>query len=239
MELLFETFREPKGLAIITIFAAIHAVLSSLPYTITIGIGGGSITLGVISAPLIGIILGPISGGIAVTIGSIIGMFINPSGAILGFISFLPPAIGAFSAGFTFKKMGYISAVMILASTFLFYINPTGMGVPLYPFMHIIALFISLIFSTRLAIWSIKDNKIEKLGFGIAISAFVGTLTDHILGSSLAIWILGDFIPAQVWNSIIFVYPIERIIAVIITTAIAIPLFYSLKRSGLLNIIKM
>jgi hypothetical protein len=224
-------------LAIIAVFAAMHAVLSSLPYTITIGIGGGSITLGVISAPLIGIILGPICGGIAVTIGSIIGMFINPAGAIFGLLSFLPPAFGAFSAGFTFKKMGFISALMILGSIFLFYLNPNGFEASLYPFLHIIALFVSIIFSSRLAIWSFEDNKIEKLGFGIVISAFVGTLTDHIFGSSLAVWIFN--LPAPVWNSIIFVYPIERIIAVIITTAIAIPLFYSLKRSGLLNIIKI
>ncbi|MBT8171241.1 hypothetical protein KJN74_00010 [Candidatus Bathyarchaeota archaeon] len=233
---MFEILRKPKGIAVIALFAALHAVLSSLPYTITIGIGGGSITLGIISAPLIGILLGPISGGIAVTIGSIIGMFINPSGAIFGILSFLPPSLGAFSAGFSFKKLGYISAAMILGSILLFYSNPNGIEATLYPFMHIIALILGLAFSTRLAIWSVEDTKIEKLGIGIPIAAFIGTLTDHIFGSSLAIWILD--VPAPVWNTIIFVYPIERIVAVIIITVIAIPLFYSLKRSGMLNIIK-
>ncbi len=56
---MIENLRTPKGIALIAVFAALHTILSSLPYTITIGVGG-SITLGVVSAPLIGIILGPI-----------------------------------------------------------------------------------------------------------------------------------------------------------------------------------
>ena len=232
---MLEILRTPKGISIIAIFAALHTVLSSLPYTITIGVSG-SITLGVISAPLIGILLGPISGGIAVAIGSIIAMFINPAGAIFGAVSFLPPTFGAFSAGFTIKKLGYISSVMILGSILIFYIHPNGLQASLYPFLHVIALVFGLAFSTRLAVWSIETTNIKKIGIGVPIAAFVGTLTDHILGSSLAIWLFD--LPAPIWNSIIFIYPIERMVAVIITTAIAVPLFYSLRRSGILDTIK-
>ncbi len=92
-----ENLRTTKGIALITVFAALHVALSSLPYTITIGVSG-AITLGVISAPLVGIILGPISGGLAILIGSVIGLFINPAGAIFGVLSFLPPTLGALSA---------------------------------------------------------------------------------------------------------------------------------------------
>lgn len=232
---ILEILRTPKGISVIAVFAALHTVLSSLPYTITIGVSG-SITLGVISAPLIGILLGPISGGIAVTIGSIIAMFINPAGAVFGALSFLPPTFGAFSAGFTIKKMGYISAAMILSSILIFYIHPNGLEASLYPFLHIIALFFGITFSTRLAIWSIETSNMKRIGIGIPIAAFVGTLTDHMFGSSLAIWIFD--LPAPIWNSIIFIYPIERMVAVIITTAIAVPLFYSLRRSGILTTIK-
>ena len=232
---MIEALRTPKGIALIAVFAALHTVLSALPYTIAIGVSG-SITLGVISAPLIGIILGPIAGGTSVLIGSIIGMFINPAGAIFGAFSFLPATLGAFSAGFTIIKRGYISAAMILASILLFYSNPNGREAILYPFMHIIALIVALVFSTRLAVWSTETSNIKKLGLGIPIAAFVGTLTDHIFGSALAVWLFN--LDAGVWNSIIFIYPIERIIAVIITTAIALPLYYSLKRSGIFNLIK-
>jgi hypothetical protein len=232
---MLEELRTTKGIALIAVFAALHTVLSSLPFTITIGVSG-SITLGVVSAPLIGILLGPMSGGIAVLIGSIIAMFINPAGAVFGAISFLPATIGAFSAGFTILKKGYISAVLITISLLFFYLSPSGLEVILYPFLHIIAIFVALAFSTKLAIWSTDMSNIKKLSIGIPIAAFVGTLTDHLLGSSLAIWLFP--IPVEVWDSIIFVYPIERIAAVIITAAIAIPLYYSLRRSGIFNLIK-
>jgi hypothetical protein len=230
-----EDLRTPKGIAAIAVFAAFHTVLSALPYTIAIGVSG-SITLGVISAPLVGILLGPISGGLAVMIGSIIGMFINPAGAIFGALSFLPATMGALSAGFMITKRGYISAAMILAALFLFYSNPFGREAIFYPFMHIIAMGVALVFSTRLAVWSTDMSNLKKLGLGIPIAAFVGTLTDHIVGSSLAIWIFE--LPAGVWNSIIFIYPVERIVAVIITSAIALPLYYSLRKSGIFGLIK-
>ena len=135
---MIENLRTSKGIAAIAVFAAFHTVLSALPYTIAIGVSG-SITLGVISAPLVGILLGPLSGGIAVMIGSIIGMFINPAGAIFGALSFLPATIGAFSAGFMITKRGYISAAMIVAALFLFFCHPFGQEAMVYPFMHIIA----------------------------------------------------------------------------------------------------
>lgn len=236
MNILLEELRTTKGIALIAVFAALHAVLSSLPYSIAIGVGGGSITLGVISAPLVGILLGPISGGISVLIGSVIGMFLNPAGAIFGAISFLPATIGAFSAGFTITKKGYISAVMILIPLMLFYVHPLGNQAMIYPFMHIIAVFVALAFSTKLAVWSTEMSNIKKLGVGIPVAAFVGTLTDHITGSTLALWIFD--LPSEIWNSIIFIYPIERIVAVIITTAIALPLYYSLRKSGIFSLIK-
>ncbi len=232
---MFENLRTPKGIALIVVFAALHVVLSSLPYTITIGVSG-AITLGVISAPLIGIILGPILGGVTVLIGSVIGMFINPTGAIFGVLSFLPATLGTLSAGFTITKRGYISAAMILASILLFYSHPFGREAMFYPFLHIIALIVALVFSTRLAVWSTELSNIKKLSLGVPIAAFVGTLTDHIFGSGLAIWIFN--LPASVWSSIIFIYPVERIVAVIITSAIALPLYYNLSKSGIFSLIK-
>jgi hypothetical protein len=224
-----------KRIALIVVFAALHTVLSSLPYTIAIGVDG-AITLGVITVPLMGIILGPISGGIAAIIGSVIAMFINPSGAIFGPASFLPATIGAMSAGFAFEKRGYISAALLLAAIIGFYIHPYGMEAIGYPFLHIIAVVVALIFSTRLAVWSTELSDVKKLGVGITVAAFVGTLTDNIVGSTLAIWMFD--LEAAVWNLVMFIYPLERIAAVIITVLIALPLYYSLRKSGILSLIR-
>jgi hypothetical protein len=74
------------------------------------------------------------------------------------------------------------------------------------------------------------------LGVGITVAAFVGTLTDNIVGSTLAIWMFD--LEAAVWNFVMFIYPIERIAAVIITVLIALPLYYSLSKSGILSLIR-
>jgi hypothetical protein len=232
---MLEFLRSTKGIALIAVFAAFHTVLSVLPYTIAIGVSG-SITLGVVSALLVGIILGPISGGLAVFIGSIIGMFINPAGLIFGVLSFLPATLGAFSAGFTINKKGYISSLMIFICLVLFYIHPYGLDAIFYPFLHIIAIIFGLLFSTRLAVWSTDLSDLKMLGLAVPIAAFVGTLTDHLCGSTLAIWTYD--LQSEVWNSVIFIYPLERIAAVILSTAIALPLYYSLRRSGIFSLIK-
>lgn len=220
-----------KGIALIVVFAALHVVLSSLPYSIPVGVSGGSITLGVVSAPLIGIILGPLSGGMSVLIGSIIAMFINPAGAFFGPLSFLPATVGAFSAGFTLAKRGYISAAILIAAIVAFYAHPVGLEVISFPFMHIIAVIVALIFSTPLAAWSTETSNTTKLGIGVTIAAFVGTLTDSMVGNSMALWEFN--LDAVQWNAVLFIYPVERIVAVIVIVAIAVPLYYSLRKSGI------
>jgi hypothetical protein len=180
--------------------------------------------------------LGPISGGLAVLIGSIIGMFINPSGAIFGFLSFLPATLGAFSTGFTITKKGYISSLMIFIFLILFYSHPFGLDALYYPFLHIVAIIFGLVFSTKIAVWSTDLSDIKMLGLAVPIAAFVGTLTDHLCGSTLAIWTFD--LQSEIWNSVIFIYPLERIAAVILITIIALPLYYSLRRSGIFHLIK-
>ncbi len=112
-----------KQVALVSVFAALQAVLSTLPYTISIGVSG-QITLGVVGVPIIGILLGPYLGGLGVLIGSAIGMFTNPAGAIFGVFSVLPPTIGAISAGFCMQRKSYVSGAIILASILIFYAHP-------------------------------------------------------------------------------------------------------------------
>jgi predicted membrane protein len=80
--------------ALIAVFATLQALLSVFPFTITIGTSG-QITLGVIGGPLIGILLGPFFGGAAVLVGSVVGVFLNPAGALFGFLTVVPPTVGA------------------------------------------------------------------------------------------------------------------------------------------------
>lgn len=224
-----------KQIALTAIFASLQAVLSWFPYSITVGVSG-QITLGAIGAPLIGIILGPLLGGLAVLIGSLVGVFLNPGGAIFGVLSVFPPTLGALGAGCIMHKRGYIPGTVILASLLAFYAHPFGREVPLFPFLHIIAMIAAFVFSTRLAIWTSQPLDTRKLSLAIPVAAFVGTLTDSMFGNGLAIWYFNPALTPEIWMFLLPIYPIERIAIVILASILGVPLYYSLQKAGLLNL---
>jgi hypothetical protein len=222
--------------ALVAVFAALQAVLSVFPFTMTIGVSG-QITLGVIGGPLIGILLGPFFGGLAVLIGSLVGVALNPAGAIFGFFTVIPPAVGALSAGFTRLRRGYVAGLIILASLLIFYGDPVGREVFAYTWFHIIAMVVafSSIAYIEKPTRGVYDTR-RSMG-GIAVAALVGVLSDHIAGSAIAAWYFSPTPPAW-WYGAMFIYPFERIIAFLLTTLIAVPVFYSLERSGLAEKLK-
>jgi len=224
-----------KQVALVSVFAALQAVLSSLPYTISIGVSG-QITLGVLGVPIIGILLGPYLGGLAVLIGSTIGIFTNPGGAIFQAFSVLPPTLGAVGAGFCMRKKSYVAGAIILVSILVFYAHPYGREAFLYPWLHIIAMAATFLFSAITVRWHSMFSDVKKVGAIIPLFVFIGTLTDHISGSALAIWYLNPILTPEIWNLVMFVYPLERIAVVILASLITVPLYYALQKAGLLSI---
>jgi len=225
-----------EDVALISIFAALHVILSVLHFTITLGVSG-HITLGVLSGSLIGILLGPYFGGLTVLIGSIVGMFLNPAGAIFGPFSVIPPVLGAVGAGCVRIKRGYISGSLITLFLVIFYINPVGREVFTFTWFHIIALVIAFSPIAYLAGSSFELSKSAKrLTLGMLTAIFIGTLTGHISGSAIAMWYYT--IPPEIWSSLTLIYPIERIVAVILIYSIATPIYYSLRKAGRGEIIK-
>jgi hypothetical protein len=223
-----------KDLSLIIVFAALHAVFSIFPIGFTLGVQG-QITFGVIIAPMIGILLGPYKGGLAVLLGSCIGMSLNPGGAIFGPLSFIPPFLGSFGTGCVKIKKGYWAGAAILASTIVFYANPSGRESFFYPWLHIVALIISISPLAKIARFNLNSNTTKSnLTFSIIISAFIGILTDHISGSAIAIWYF-PFLTSEIWNTIMFIYPFERIIYIILTSLMVTPLFYVLKKTGFIK----
>jgi hypothetical protein len=85
---------------------------------------------------------------------------------------------------------------------------------------------------------SFSSSKTAKPIFGIAIAAFVGLLTDHISGSALAIWYFSPALTPGIWLAIIPVYPVERMVALILTTLITTPVYIALRKAGLADLLK-
>lgn len=223
-------------IASIAIFAALQALLAVLPFTITIGVSG-QITLGIIGGSLIGILLGPITGGLAVLVGSFVGVALNPGGALFGILTPIAPFLGAVGAGCVKIKKGYVAGALILASVLIFYTNPAGLEAIAYTWLHIVAMIVAFSPIALVAGSAFNSPRIAKPLFGIAVAAFVGVLADHIAGSALAIWYFSPSLTAGIWFSAMPIYPIERITAVVLTTLIATPVYHTLRRAGLSDLI--
>ncbi|UCB59877.1 MAG: hypothetical protein JSW72_07075 [Candidatus Bathyarchaeota archaeon] len=226
----------PMHVALISVFAALQAVLSTLPFTITVGVEG-QITLGLIGGAIIGVLLGPVIGGSAVLIGSFIGVFLNPAGALLGVFTVIPPFLGSVGAGCVKIRKGYIACGIIVAALLIFYAHSVGREVFAYPWLYIVGAVVALSPLAHIAGSSFNSKRLAKPVFGIVVASFVGVLTDGMVGSSIAMWYFSGLLSSEIWLSIMFIYPIERIFALVITSLIAIPVYYGLKTSGLTEFI--
>ena len=220
--------------ALMGVFAALQALLSVLPFTITIGVSG-QITLGVIGGPLIGILLGPIIGGFSVLIGSLIGVFVNPAGAFFGVFSVIPPFFGAFAAGCVKIKRAYIAGAVILASLLVFYAHPYGREAYIFPWLHIVAMIIAFSPIAMIAGSTFRASQTVKPVLGIIVASFIGIMADHITGSAMGIWYFSPFLTPEIWYGIMLVYPVERMVALALTCLVAIPVYYSLRTAGLID----
>jgi len=234
---LFSMRLSTVNIALIATFAALQALLTSFPFTITIGVSG-QITLGIVGGSLIGILLGPIIGGLAVSIGSLVGVFLNPAGAIFGIFTVIPPFFGAFGAGCIKIKRGYVVGAVILASLLVFYAHPFGREAFMYPWLHIVAMIVAFSPFAYLAGSTFSSSKSAKLIFGVAVAAFVGVLTDNITGSALAMWYFSPILTPEIWLSVMFVYPVERMVALILVTIITTPVYHSLRKAGFTDLLE-
>lgn len=223
--------------ALIAVFAAFQCLLTILPFTITIGVSG-QITLGVIGGPIIGILLGPIIGGSAVLMGSFVGVFLNPVGAIFGVLTVIPPFLGAVGAGCVKIKRAYVAGAIILASLLVFFAHPFGREALVYPWLHIVAMIAAFSPLAHLAGSTFTSSRSTKPLLGIVMAAFIGVLADHMAGSALGIWYFSPALTPEIWHSIMFVYPVERIVALILASVIATPVYYSLTKAGLMDFLK-
>lgn len=222
-------------ISLIAVFAALQVLLTTLPLSITIGVAG-SITLGAAGGPLIGILLGPAIGGLATLIGSLIGCFINPSGAIFGLLTVIPPLLGALGAGCIRIKKGYIIGIILLALLLIFYAHPFGRIAYIFPWLSIIAMIVAFSPIAIIAGSAFTSERFSKIFFGAVISSFVGVMADHMSGCAIAIWYFSPALTPEIWYLAMPIYPIERIITLIISSIIAAAIYYRLRKAGLLFI---
>ena len=218
--------------ALTGVFAAFHLILSIIP-TFP-GIGGGAISLGMISGPLVGFLLGPIYGTFAVLIGSILSLWLNPTVPMLGPFTIIPPTVGAFVAASIRSKKPQVVLPVMAYAFFLFLVSPVGSGAIGFLWLHAIAtILVFLFFLPKIAnSFDIKEK--SPLNHGLLFSAlwllsFIAVMVDHLIGSAVAVFYFHYVALYPVadlefifMNIVLFIYPIERLV---MCTILAIVLF--------------
>lgn len=208
--------------ALTGIFAALHFVLNMIPALPSVG--GGAISLGAISGPLVGFLLGPIYGTLAVFMGSLIGLWANPTTAILGPFAIVPPTVGAFVAASIRAKKPIVAPVIIAYSMLLFFLGPLGEYTLIFMTLHIISAALAfLMFVPQLgtAFDKITESRSPKnllfLLIACWIMSFVSLMSDHAIGSAIGVSyfhaVLGWFVADLKFifiDFIIYVFPLER-----------------------------
>ncbi len=222
--------------ALTGLFAAIHFDLALMPAVPTIGVEG-SISLGLVSAPLTGFLLGPMYGTVAVLIASFIATAANPAIAAAGPLTPVATATGALSAGLLRTGRVRETTLLYVATLCLYLISPVGMLLPAFIWFDTIGLGVLLVVQVP----PVRQRTVEVLSFEghhrpwatvltVWAIVFVAVLADQAMGSAIAAFhyvyivrVPSDGL-APFYALAMFVYPVERAIASIACALVTVPI---------------
>jgi hypothetical protein len=226
------------------IFAAIHTILALIPSFPAIGVEGGTLSLGMISGPMVGFLLGPFFGTIAVIIGSIIAGFVNPAILVIGPFTVIATATGALVAGLIRVGKPFFVPIIYVIVIVFYLIGPLGLLLPVFVWFHLICLALSFLFVLPKVSDLLKESIELKPGFspivgfiGAWLLSIIALVADQGMGSMLGVFYLvyglsleADTV-AGFFVVVTFVYPIERLLASIFLTIIIFALGSTLAKT--------
>lgn len=230
-----------KDLALVSCFAPLCTILSFWSLFPIIGAVGKSISLAAVVAPVIGIILGPWLGAVAVTLGGTIGASVAQIGPF-GPLSFLPWTAAALSSGLLYNCRWRILTVLysILFLAFAFYpiVGPAWLH-PYLLWLQVVGLAVLASPLQLRAVKSVrKQTSIQGIIIGVGVISFLATLFGHVVGSimfEIMYWptIIENLHSwRSLWQFLTFMYPIERTIITVVATLLGVPLIKALEAYG-------
>lgn len=242
-----------RQIAVVATFAVVYFLFRMIPTFSMVGVSGGTFSLADVIAPLYGIILGPYAGAIGVTLGTILATAFGRPVIFLG-LDFLPGAMDALIVGLLMRRKRLIAVALYVIFFIAFLANPyTAIFVPVsvpflnlnsfffYPWLHLIALIVLISPLSRKAADWVNGASLINLAPGVLILAFIGTLTQHLVGGLLYETVLGMFVGKapdvfrMLWITVFWFYPFERGFIIALSTVIGVPLVKALKSSEFLT----
>jgi hypothetical protein len=185
-------------------------------------------------------LLGPYVGVLATSIGGFVGWTVTQSGAF-GFVSFIPGSFSALTAGLLMNGERRVSAILylivFLSMAFFPLIGPAWLF-PLFLWLQLIGLVISVSPVSTVASKSLRADRIDRLTLGVGVVALVSALAGQVVGTLMFELMVYPFNPqiefwrtAQ-WQPLAFVYPVERVLIAVLATLVGVPLIKAVRRYG-------
>lgn len=222
-----------RGLAAIAVFAAIYAVLSLVPVSRLVG-NLSFLTMAEVFSPLAGMVLGPLEGGLAVLVGTFVGIALGHPMAFDG-LDFIPGVVSAITAGFAMRGRVKVAAALALAMYLVYMLDPLSAtvvdvgGVPVpFLWMHMLSLavFVSISYMHR------RGAGFATQAAVIASVVFLSTMNAHVAGAIMTenVYVRINHTFSQegmlgLWKIIFYAYPVERVFFTAVGSILAIGVF--------------
>jgi hypothetical protein len=191
--------------------------------------------------PIYAILLGPYVGGASIILGTFLSFGFGRPVNFLG-LDFLPAFVNVVAIGLIMKKKWIAAVTLNVVLLAIFLANPLTVwfigGVPFF-WLHIVALAVLISPLGYKSPDLIKTLKPAYIAAGLAIVAFVGTMMQHLTGNILteliSTQLTGVITPETlttiIWPASFLVYPWERLLLVILSVIIGVPMIKALKTS--------
>lgn len=226
-----------KEVALVICFTALYSVFASIPIFQILGLPSRSITAAAITAPIIGIVLGPYIGVLSVVLGGIISFY---AGAFLP--SFVSGIVATLCAGLLYKGKRILCVLVYFLFLVIFGFYPSIGPVWLFPlsmWFQVAGLLILISPFQSMAIREIRSRNNSRFFLAFFIISLTSTLAGQISGSLAYVLVVS--VPAggwlALWQSYTIVYPIERIIIALSSTLAGVPLLRVLQSANLIHMI--
>lgn len=225
----------------VALLGAVTAVLQLIPFSVVLG-SGVSFPLSLATGPLIGILLGPWAGTIAVLVGGAIGVLIAPHTAFLGPLTLLVLIMSPLATGLIVTGRSYIVGIYLLLAAvvwwgvfFLIIGFPSEhMAALLQPWRYVVPGILLLVPGlTDKAVRLLQSEERLPLAAGLGYILWIGLQADHAMSSVVGNEILFP-LPAEVWSFLtLAVIGAERGALTLVGIVIGLGVIFGLRRMGI------
>ena len=224
----------------VALLAAVTAVLQLIPFSVVLG-PGISFPLSLATGGLMGILLGPWAGAIAVLIGGVIGVLIAPHTAFLGPLTILVLIMAPLASGLIVTGRRYIVGAFLIGAAvvwWILYIATDGMPedrlVLLFPWRYLIPgilLFVPVL--NNKAVRLLRSENRLALGAALGYIIWISLQADHTISSIVGNLILFP-LPEEVYRFLLlFIIGAERGALTLVGVVIGLGVIFGLRRMGI------